>query len=60
MRNFSLDNTVGCLVDSFQISTSPSAAKQINHHHQDHHHHQASQSKLCGERKLTTGKLKFS
>ena len=55
MRDFRLNNTAGCLVDSFQIITR---TKQTSHHHQDNT--RTTQNKLCGERRETTGKLKFT
>ena len=52
MRDFRLSKTAGCLEDNFQIITS---SKEIHRQDQD----RTSQNKLCGQRKETTGKLKF-
>ena len=49
MRNFTLSSKAGCLVDSFQIITS----EQTNLHH--HQAQAATLTRLCGERRKTTG-----
>ena len=49
MRNFTLDNTAGCLEDSFQIIRRN---KNNQHQHQDQ---AATLNKLCGERRKTSG-----